>query len=549
MRSNTITSYAIAGAQLASAAFVWPSKYDYVEDLYSLQAGAIRHGFIDNVNPCSFSENVKGRQDAAAWVRTAYHDAATHDAAAGTGGLDASILFETDRPENPGTAFNDTFGFFSAHYNSDVQFADLIALGVVTATASCGGPKVPLRLGRIDATEAGPAGVPEPKQDLDTHKKIFAKAGFNTEEMIAMVACGHTLGGVHHEDFPDMNENANKGEVSRFEGNDNEHPYQFDNAIATQYLDGSTENPLVVGHNDTTNSDKRIFGADGNKTMNALKDPAQFKTMCADIFARMIDSVPAGVELTEPLESFDMKPYINTLALNSNGTLDFAGRIRVRVTEGVTDRDPEDLAVRLVYTDRGGANNGTIETQPERLMGGRSTGLFGEVFKWFNFATQLDASTGIRGFTIELTVPSTGAATVFDNQGTGLYPVQDAILYQKAQSCMDTHTAQAGDPFPFTVTAAVRRDQADAAAVAMELAYRTPRQGIVIDKLEKKKFALERTDKKTPSDGYVLYEVQMPLASASWSTTMDLVLGEGEGEKRVNHLITNELAGAACQEL
>lgn len=481
-------------------------------------------------------------------MRTAYHDAATHDKEAGTGGLDASILFETDRAENPGTAFNDTFGFFAAHYNGDVSFSDLIALGVVTATASCRGPKVPLRVGRTDATEAGRLGVPEPQQDIATHKAIFAQAGFGTEDMIAMVACGHTLGGVHHEDFPDMNENANKGETSRFEGNDNDHPYQFDNAIATQYLDGSTENPLVVGHNDTTNSDKRIFAADGNKTMNALKDPEQFKTMCADIFARMIDSVPAGVELTEPIESADMKPYIDNLALNSNGTIDFAGRIRVRVTKDVTDRDPEDLAVRLAYTSRDGAKNGTIEATPEHLKGGTSTGLFNEVFKWFNFETQLDAGTGIKGFTIELIVPSTGKAAVFDNEGTGLYPVQDAILYQPKQSCMDTNTAQAGDPFPFTVTAAVRKDQTEAAA-AMELALRTPRQGIVIDKLEKKTFPLQRTEKKTPSDEYVLYELQMPLATSSWSTTMDIVLGEGDKEQRVKHLLTNNLAGVACQPL
>ncbi|KAK8031846.1 heme peroxidase [Apiospora arundinis] len=549
MRSSTITSYAITGAQLVSAGFVWPSKYDYVEDLYSLQAGVIRHGFIDNVTPCSFNENIKGRQDAAAWVRTAYHDAATHDAAAGTGGLDASILFETDRPENPGSAFNDTFGFFSAHYNGGVAFADLIALGLVTATASCGGPKVPFRAGRIDATEAGVLGVPEPQQDLDKHKAIFAKAGFNTEDMIAMVACGHTLGGVHHEDFPDMNENGNKGETSRFEGNDNEHPYQFDNAIATQYLDGSSQNPLVVGHNDTTNSDKRIFGADGNKTMNAMKDPAQFSAKCADIFARMIDSVPAGVELSEPIESFDMKPYIDLLALNSNGTLDFEGRIRVRVTEG-TNRNGDDLAVRLAYTSRDSAKNGTIETTVEHLKGGQSIGLFGEKFKWFNFATKLDASTGIRGFTIEMSVPSTPdvPATVFDNEGTGLYPVQDAVLYQTKQSCMDTNTAQASDPFPFTVTAAVRKDQT-ASAAAVELAYRTPRQGILINKLEKKTFPLAKSDKKTPSDEYELYELQMPLASASWSTTFEIVLGEGANAKRVTQLYSNKLAGVACQPL
>jgi hypothetical protein len=34
----------------------------------------------------------------------------THDAAAGTGGLDASIMFEMIRDENKGSAFNNTFG-------------------------------------------------------------------------------------------------------------------------------------------------------------------------------------------------------------------------------------------------------------------------------------------------------------------------------------------------------------------------------------------------------------------------------------------------------
>jgi hypothetical protein len=42
-------------------------------------------------------------------------DFVTADVAAGTGGLDASIGFETLRPENVGVAFNDSlfyFGFF-----------------------------------------------------------------------------------------------------------------------------------------------------------------------------------------------------------------------------------------------------------------------------------------------------------------------------------------------------------------------------------------------------------------------------------------------------
>ena len=36
---------------------------------------------------------------------------------------------------------------------------------------------------------------------------------------------------------------------------------------AVEFVEGTTGNPLVVGANDTTNSDKRIFASDGNVTM------------------------------------------------------------------------------------------------------------------------------------------------------------------------------------------------------------------------------------------------------------------------------------------
>lgn len=134
------------------------------------------------VSPCLFGTNIKGRQNSAEWVRTAYHDMSTHDASAGTGGLDASIMFELDRDENKGDAFNNTLGFMKNYYSTKSSAADLLALAVITASDSCGGPKMPFRAGRVDATEAGPKGVPEPSQDLETHTNIFAKAGFNTSE-------------------------------------------------------------------------------------------------------------------------------------------------------------------------------------------------------------------------------------------------------------------------------------------------------------------------------------------------------------------------------
>ena len=80
--------------------------------------------------------------------------------------------------------------------------ADIIALGAVFAVVGCGGPVFPYSAGHIDATVAGPATVPEPQQDLATHIESFRQQGFNETEMIALVACGHTLGGVRQVDFP-----------------------------------------------------------------------------------------------------------------------------------------------------------------------------------------------------------------------------------------------------------------------------------------------------------------------------------------------------------
>ena len=51
---------------------------------------------------------------------------ATADVAAGTGGLDASFSFETDRAENVGDAFNASFGFFVGFQNPRVSSESLV---------------------------------------------------------------------------------------------------------------------------------------------------------------------------------------------------------------------------------------------------------------------------------------------------------------------------------------------------------------------------------------------------------------------------------------
>ncbi|KAK1234317.1 hypothetical protein PQX77_002481, partial [Marasmius sp. AFHP31] len=113
-------------------------------------------------------------------------DFATANVAAGTGGIDASIGFETLRPENSGSAMNDSLSFFAPYVNAHVSMADLIALSVSLSIGSCSSPTItiPLRGGRADAKEGGEFGVPEPETGVDKTLDQFAHAGFNHRDAI-----------------------------------------------------------------------------------------------------------------------------------------------------------------------------------------------------------------------------------------------------------------------------------------------------------------------------------------------------------------------------
>lgn len=358
--------------------------------------------------------------------------------------------------------------------------------------------------------------------------------------MIAMVACGHTLGGVHGVDFPEITGNSSEAQVSFFEGSSSDSSADFDNAVVTQYLDNATENPLVAGGNDTTNSDKRVFGVDGNTTMHALADPATFQSTCADILERMINAVPSSVTLSEVIDPIDIKPYMTTFALNSNGTIDFVGRIRVRVSDG-TNRNTNDLAVHLTYADRDGTNTTTTITATHpSFQGGTSSGLFRENFSWYEFATVLDPSTGISKFHVHITTPSTGAAQVFDNAGNG-FPLDDSILYQQSQSCLDPTIVDGN--MNLTVSAFVRNDRIDE-VVTLNLVHKVPRQGVIMPALEVHSQVFDKTS--TEKSGYVLFQAKRLLPSETWNTAFDVVLGEGDNETIVENQSTSAISDNIC---
>jgi hypothetical protein len=144
----------------------WPHWTDQLEEYYT-QGTFV----VDDTNRCAVELAANtGRQTAAEWLRTAFHDMSTHNVHTGLGGLDASLAYELDRDENKGQGLFDTFTFLAAHFMSKYSSAsDLLALLVVVAMDDCSGNAIPFRAGRVDARSAGPAGVPTPDQSLQQH--------------------------------------------------------------------------------------------------------------------------------------------------------------------------------------------------------------------------------------------------------------------------------------------------------------------------------------------------------------------------------------------
>jgi hypothetical protein len=61
-------------------------------------------------------------------LRTAYHDMITYRGAERAGGLDGSILFETDRQENVGIGFNNTFLYVTTSHTTKIPLSNIKAI-------------------------------------------------------------------------------------------------------------------------------------------------------------------------------------------------------------------------------------------------------------------------------------------------------------------------------------------------------------------------------------------------------------------------------------
>ncbi|XP_073111139.1 putative L-ascorbate peroxidase 6 isoform X8 [Elaeis guineensis] len=99
--------------------------------------------------------NVLSKTKAAGILRMAFHDAGTFDVNENSGGMNGSIIYELDRPENAGLGKSLKILQKVKKEIDQIQqvsWADLIAVAGAVAILLCGGPEIPVRLGRLDAS-------------------------------------------------------------------------------------------------------------------------------------------------------------------------------------------------------------------------------------------------------------------------------------------------------------------------------------------------------------------------------------------------------------
>lgn len=446
----------------------------------------------------------------------------------GTGGIDASVMYELNNGENLGPGLNTSLITYAGYFSPRSSMSDLIALGASLSTRVCGGPAVPVRGGRVDATSAGSVGVPQPQNAISLFINQFQRMGFTQAEMIGLVACGHTIGGVHTTEFPAL---VPAGTAANNESALDSTPEVFDNKVVTEYLDGTTKSPLVVGPSVALkqNADFVVFNSDRNVTMKNLASPTNFTSTCASLLQRMVEVVPSGVALSDPILPYAVKPVDLGLTLNSDGaTLLLSGSIRVRTT-GLAQAVS---GVTLAYKDRSGAScaSCTISATPEASGSGLD-----DTFDYFPISADIPVASGISSFTVTLQFAD-GTTKLYDNNGNS-YPISDAVILQKPQSCL------LQGPGSLNVSALVLSDSA--AAVTLGVQYQTPQTGIAGPRLQSTSVAMAAGACVGP---YTFYTASYTIPGGlSHAARLDVTSGSGTSAASSTFNLASDLAGTCLE--
>ncbi|KAH1057473.1 hypothetical protein J1N35_035538 [Gossypium stocksii] len=138
-------------------------------------------------------------------VRLGWHDAGTYNKNIEEwpqrGGANGSLRFEVELKHAANAGLVNALSLIQPIKDkySDVTFADLFQLASATAIEEAGGPKIPMKYGRVDVS--GPNECPEegrlpdagPPLPADHLREVFYRMGLNDKEIVALSGA-HTLG-------------------------------------------------------------------------------------------------------------------------------------------------------------------------------------------------------------------------------------------------------------------------------------------------------------------------------------------------------------------
>ncbi|KAF8178781.1 hypothetical protein K438DRAFT_1769238 [Mycena galopus ATCC 62051] len=176
----------------------------------------------------------------------------------------------------------------------------------------------------------------------------------------------------------------------------------------------------------------RIFGSDGNVTMNSFAASFElFASTCETLLARTLDTVPAGVELTEVITLLPVKPSNIQLVLNGD-VLQFSGQVRVNT----------DTVLLFLKDHANGTTNATLLPSNVDLNNGRTP------TAWYSTAEPFLSLNAIAGLT---TMRFSISGEITDQDDVG-FAVQDRVVfsYSSCQFPTTTPAARSGY-FDFTV--------------------------------------------------------------------------------------------------
>lgn len=136
-------------------------------------------------------------------VRLSWHTSGTYDKKSGTGGSYGGTMIYLPESTDDANAGLEVGRDFLAEFQEKypwISRGDLWTLGGVVAVQEAGGPRVPWRAGRVNATDRSqvpPNGrLPDGAQGATHIRDVFGKYGFSDEETVALIGA-HCLGRCH----------------------------------------------------------------------------------------------------------------------------------------------------------------------------------------------------------------------------------------------------------------------------------------------------------------------------------------------------------------